>query len=489
MDNSGDLRLLLDSRYPLIIAEERDEQRFLALVRSASGHLDLPVWTWSITQGLARDGESAQYQTKEPMKALTFVALLETPGVFVFLDADPALADPMVVRQIKEIAERARRGQTLILATCTSDVRAELSGLAIPWKLQPPSSEEVEEIVRRTIEQLGARKLPVRLNGDDRRALVDAVRGLPANQAGRLIQQAALRDGTLDASDVAYLRAAKADLLDSGHALEVVPTIGGLESVGGMDRLKEWLRLRGKALDPAAARFGLEPPRGILLTGVPGCGKSLVAKTVAGTWGLPLVLLDPARLYSKYLGESERRLSEALQAAEAMAPAVVWIDEIEKGFSSGGEGDAGASQRLLGTFLRWMQDRRPGVFVVATANDVQALPPEFLRKGRFDEVFFVDLPGRDQRREIFCLHLVKRHRDPSAFDLRSLIAASEGFSGAEIEAAIVGALYRAYASGSELSTDEILVEMRSSVPLSRTRREEITRLRAWAAGRAVPVCS
>ena len=180
----------------LIIAEERDEQRFLALVRAASAPLDLPVWTWSITQGLARDGESAQYQTKEPMKALTFVALLETPGVFVFLDADPALADPRVVRQIKEIAERARPGQILILATCTSDVRAELSGLALPWKLLPPSSEEVEEIVRRTIEQLGARRLPVQLNGDDRRTLVEAVRGLPANQAERLIQQAALRDGT-----------------------------------------------------------------------------------------------------------------------------------------------------------------------------------------------------------------------------------------------------------------------------------------------------
>jgi SpoVK/Ycf46/Vps4 family AAA+-type ATPase len=487
MDNSGDLKLLLESRYPLLMAEERDEQRFLSLVREAASALDLPVWTWSLIRGLAHDGEDPQYQTREPLKALAFVAHLDVPGVFVFLDVEPALSDPTVVRQIKEIAERARPGQTLVLATTNSDGPAELSGLALPWRLQPPSSKELEEVVRRTIDELGARNLAVRLDTAGRRALVDAVRGLPVSQAGRLIQQAALKDGTLDGSDVAFLRAAKADLLDSGHALEVVPTGATLDSVGGMDRLKEWLRLRGKALDPAAAGFGLEAPRGILLTGVPGCGKSLVAKTVAGTWGLPLVLLDPARLYSKYLGQSEHRLAEALRAAEAMAPAVVWIDEIEKGFSSGGEGDGGASQRLFGTFLRWMQDRPPGVFVVATANDVAALPPEFLRKGRFDEIFFVDLPRLEQRREIFRLHLAKRHRNPATFDLQSLTAASEGFSGAEIEAAVVGALYRAYGAGCELTTQEILAEIRSTLPLSRTRTEEISHLRAWAAQRTIPV--
>lgn len=487
MDNSGDLKLLLDSRYPLLLAEERDEQRFLALVREAASALDMPVWTWSLTRGLTRDGGDPQYQTREPLKALAFVAQVEVPGVFVLLDAEPALTNPTVVRQIKDIAERARPGQTLILATATADIPPELSGLALPWRLRSPSAEELEEVVRRTIAELGSRNLPVRLDVAGRRALVDAVRGLPPTQAGRLIQQAALKDGVLDGSDVAFIRTAKADLLDSGHALEVVPTAATLDSVGGMDRLKDWLRLRGKALDPEAAGFGLEAPRGILLTGVPGCGKSLVAKTIGGTWELPLVLLDPARLYSKYLGESEHRLAEALRAAEAMAPAVVWIDEIEKGFSSGGEGDGGASQRLLGTFLRWMQDRPPGLFVVATANDVAALPPEFLRKGRFDEIFFVDLPRLDQRREIFRLHLSNRHRDPDAFDLQSLAAASEGLSGAEIEAAVVGALYRAYGAGSPLTTDEILVEMRSTLPLSRTRAEEIGRLRAWAAQRTVPV--
>jgi len=487
MDNSGDLRLLLDSRYPLILAEEQDEERFLALVREAATRLDLPVWTWSLTRGLARDGGSAQYQTRELLKALAFVALLDAPGVFVFLDAGPALSDPSVIRQVKEIAGAAKPGQTLVLASPTSEVPTELSGLALPWRLQPPSSEEAEDLVRRTIDQLGARNLAVRLDAAARRALVEAIRGLSASHAERLIQQAALKDGVLDASDVAFVRVAKADLLDSDRVLELIHTAGTLDSVGGMDRLKEWLRLRGKALEPEAARFGLEPPRGILLTGVPGCGKSLLAKTVAGTWGLPLLLLDPARLYGKYLGESEQRLAAALKTAEAMAPAVVWIDEIEKGFSSGGEGDGGASQRLLGTFLRWMQDRPPGIFVVATANDVVALPPEFLRKGRFDELFFVNLPGPEERREIFRLHLSRRSRKPDAYDLEALARASDGLSGAEIEAAVVGALYRAYAAGSKLTTEEILAEMRSTVPLSRSRAEEISRLRAWAQQRCVPV--
>jgi SpoVK/Ycf46/Vps4 family AAA+-type ATPase len=243
--------------------------------------------------------------------------------------------------------------------------------------------------------------------------------------------------------------------------------------------------LRGRALEPEATRFGLEPPRGVLLTGVPGCGKSLVAKSLARSWGLPLVLLDPARLFGPYVGESERRLHASLRTVEAMAPVVLWIDEIEKGFPSGGEADAGVARRVLGSFLRWMQDRPPGVFVVATSNDVTALPPEFARKGRFDEVFFVDLPAEEERREIFRLHLTRRDRDPDAFDVSALAGATEGFSGAEIEAAVVGALYRAYAAGTDLTNAALLEEVAATLPLSRSRPEEIALLRGWAEAHAI----
>lgn len=487
MDNSGDLSLLLASRHPLLVAEERDEHRFLDLIRRAADALQIPLWTWSAVRGLSRDGSEPQYQTIDVAKALRFVSMLNDPGVFVFLDVHPALADPIVVRMFKEIAERSSPGQTLVLSGPTAVIPPELSGLAVSWKLQPPAREELQDLVRQTIQHLVMRDLAVALDADGERALVDAVSGLSAAEADRLIQQAALTDGRLDQSDVAWVRAARAHLVDPGRVLELVGTAGTLDAVGGMQHLKEWLDLRGRALEASAKQFGLEPPRGILLTGVPGCGKSLVAKTLAATWGLPLVLLDPARLYGKYVGESEQRLDEALRSVEAMAPVVLWIDEVEKGFPTDTGGDSGVGQRLLGTFLRWMQDRPPGVFVIATANDVLAMPPEFLRKGRFDEVFFVDLPTAPERVEIFRLHLAKRHRDPTRFDLTSLAGAADGFSGAEIEAAVVGALYRAYGSRADLTTELLRGELRATVPLSRSRAEDVAALRAWAAHRAVPV--
>jgi SpoVK/Ycf46/Vps4 family AAA+-type ATPase len=335
------------------------------------------------------------------------------------------------------------------------------------------------------VRDLVDRGFPVSLDRAGIDSLVDALRGLSVAEAGRLIQQATLEDGALTPRDVATVREAKAEMLEAG-ALELVQAgRADLEAVGGMERLKEWIGLRARAMEPRARQFGLEAPRGILLTGVPGCGKSLLAKALARSWGQPLLLLDPGSLYGSYVGESEQRLREALAAAEAMAPAVVWIDEIEKGFAAGGRGDGGVSARILGTFLRWMQERPEGLFLVATCNDVEALPPELLRKGRFDEVFFVDLPESPERAEIFRLHLVARGRDPRTFDLDRLATAADGFSGAEIEAAVVAALYRAYARGTELTTDDVAEEVAATVPLCRSRPEDIERLRAWARGRAV----
>jgi AAA+ superfamily predicted ATPase len=485
MDNTGDLRLLLASRHPLIVAETRDERRLMDILSQAAGSLGLPVWVWSAARGLARVGQSPQYGTVDPAGALAFIADVG-PGVFVFADVHRALEDPVLVRRIKEFAQAPPPGQTLVL---TSPVRAlppELDGLALPWTLRPPSRQDLRELVTRTVRDLTDRGFPVSLDRTGIASLVDALRGLSVAEAERLIQQATVEDGALASQDVASVRAAKAQLVQAGGAVELVEGVdGALDRVGGMGRLKEWLRLRARALEPGAREFGLEPPRGILLTGVPGCGKSLVAKTLARTWGLPLLLLDPGSLYGPYVGESEQRLRDALATVEAMAPAVVWVDEIEKGFSAGGRGDGGVSARILGTFLRWMQDRPPGVFLVATCNDVEALPPELLRKGRFDEVFFVDLPGPAERAEIFRVHLVSRGREPARFDLQRLATAADGYSGAEIEAAVVGALYRAYARGSELATEDVLAELAATVPLSRARPAEIERLRAWADGRAV----
>ncbi|MGH2829209.1 MAG: AAA family ATPase, partial [Actinomycetota bacterium] len=338
------------------------------------------------------------------------------------------------------------------------------------------------------VQDLAARGMPVALDGAGVDAMVEALRGLSLHEAERLIQKAAFHDGRIDHEDIAFVREEKAAILEATGALELIESDHGtLADVGGLERLKEWLALRGRAFEPAAMQFGLEPPRGVLITGVPGCGKSLVAKTLARGWRMPLVLLDASRLYGPYVGETEQRTGDALRRVASMAPVVLWVDEIEKGFPSGDDGaDSGVGRRMLGTFLRWMQDRESGVFIVATCNNVTQLPPELLRKGRFDEIFFVDLPVLAERLQILRLHIGRRGRAPESFDLDLLAAQTDGFSGAEIEAAVVAALYRAYAAGRDLQTGDVAAEIAATVPLSRSREEDILALRTWAQGRAVP---
>lgn len=485
MDTTADLRVLVRSQYPLLVVEADDEQRFLNLLCRIAEREDFPVWTWSAARGLARRGMPAQYRTADPRRALAFVSDLTAPGIFVFLDITHHLSDPIVLRAVKDTAQRAQPGQTIVLTASSLVVPAELRGIAVPWTLRPPGEDELNNLVQRTLADLSARGFNVEAGTAD--DLVEALHGLTLPDAEHILQRAVLRDGGLTASDVPWVRAAKVELLNTDGVLELVESeTGTLDQVGGLDGLKEWLDVRGRAIGSSRARtMGIDPPRGMLLTGVPGCGKSLVAKTLAATWGRPLLLLDPARVYRKYVGESEQRLESALRTADALAPAVLWIDEIEKGFATGGDADGGVSSRLLGSFLRWMQDRPDGLFIVATANDVAALPPEFLRKGRFDEIFFVDLPGPEARRSILEIQLAGRGHEPSNFDLDKLAEATDGFSGAEIESVVVGALYRAFATGINLSTDELAAEAGSIVPLSVARAEDVQRLRAWADTRAV----
>lgn len=488
MDNSADLRVLFSSPASLVLAETNEESRFLGLVKELAGELGQAVWTWSTTSGLRNADGQQMYRTENPHQALAWIHDVTAPAVFVFVDAHPILADAYVVRRIKETAQKLLPHQTLVLTAPSHDVPTELSTEARLWKLHPPGMDELTDLVRRTADDLRARGFSIAIDESSVDDLAATLKGLSISQAERLLQQAALADGALSGLDIPPLRQAKAQLFTAEGIVELVEAnVGTLDQVGGLAGLKGWLELRSKATGPEAARLGLPSPRGVLLTGVPGCGKSFVAKTLARTWGQPLILLDPARLYSKYIGETEQRLGQALDAVDAMAPAVLWIDEIEKGFSaSSGSADGGVSRRLLGSFLRWMQERPDGVFVVATANDVRSLPPEFLRKGRFDEIFFVDLPSADARCDILTSHLVSRRHDPANFDVDQLIKATDGFSGAEIEAGVVGALYRAFAEDVGLSTVNLLTEFAAAVPLSRSRAEDVDALRAWARDRAVP---
>jgi SpoVK/Ycf46/Vps4 family AAA+-type ATPase len=487
VDPTSDLRLLLVSRHPLIVVRVDDEARFLGVLRRAATDAGMQVWTWSAARGFASDGLPPQPSTADITQALSFADGLTDPSVFVFLDVEAALADAKVVRRLKEFALEEPVGQTIVLTSPDLTMPAELDGVALPWTLEPPDVLEVAALVRHVTDELAERGLAITLDDGALAALTEAVRGISLPEAERLILREAMAEGGLDHEDVADIREAKAELLADDGVLELVPTDArGLAAVGGLEALKDWLRVRGRGFEPEARAFGLDAPRGVLLTGVPGCGKSLVAKTLARTWGLPLVLLDPGAIYGSFVGESEARMRRALRTVEAMAPVVLWVDEIEKGFAaSQRSGDGGTSMRVLGSFLRWLQERPDGVFLVATCNDIGALPPELLRRGRFDEAFFVDLPDADERAEILALQLRERDRDATAFDLDELAARTEGFSGAELEGVVVAALYRAFADGAELTTGRIEAEALATTPLARSRADEIAAMRAWADGRAV----
>jgi MoxR-like ATPase len=488
MDVVGELRSLLLSRHHLIVARADDEARFMDYLRAAASGAGLPVWTWSATRGLVRDGLSSQPNTTVVGGAIGFIAEIDGPGVFVFHDVGHALEDHATLRAIKERALEGTPDQTLVLTGAAISVPDELRGLALLWTLEPPSDAEVQRLVAETMEELRIRHFAkIELPEARVRELADSLKGLSLPEAQRLILRAALEDGRLDAGDLPRMREAKAELLAEDGVLSLVPTQeGGLDHVGGLETLKEWLALRGRGFAPEAKSYGLDSPRGVLLIGVPGCGKSLVAKTLARTWGMPLVSLDPGAIFGSFVGESEARLRRALNAIESMAPVVVWVDEIEKGFAASASArDGGVSQRVLGGFLRWLQERHGDVFLVATCNDVESLPPELLRRGRFDETFFVDLPGPPERHAILRLHLARRRRDPDSLDLAKLVTLTDGFSGAELEGIVVGALYRAFASGRELDDGFLQEEASQTAPLSRTRAEDIARLRAWSEGRSV----
>lgn len=483
-DDAHDLGVLLDSSCPLVFAETAEEGRTIATVRDLAHQRHLPVWTWSSTTGLSRDGNPAQYGTEAIETALATIAEHTTPAVYVFADAHHHLDRPEARRHLKEVVAGFDRS-TIVVTAPQHDVPAELEALASVWRQRPPGTAELHGLVLRTIDDLRSRGYGVSLDGDGVDRMARALAGLPLGRAEHLVRRHAVDDGVLDAADLARVRSARAELFADDGVLELVEPDGPtLDELAGIDALADWLGVRGRVLaDPVD---GLPAPKGVLLTGVPGCGKSAVAKAVAAAWGLPLVLLDPGRLFAKWVGESEARLRRALDAVTAMAPTVLWVDEVEKGFAGAGDHDGGTTRRVMGTFLRWLAERDGGVFLVATANDVTSLPPELFRRGRVDEVFFLDLPNAGARAAILRTHLARRGHDPDGYPVDDLASATPGFSGAELEAAVVAAMYRALDGPGRLTPGLLAEELAHTVPLSVSRAEEVEALRRWAHGRARP---
>src|SRR5712692_8437929 len=515
------LKVLINSSTPIVVMETVEEVRALTLVRAACSELNMAVFEWTVAGGLVRsgthasalpaadmqmrinaahhaadprapEGKAAIYNTVDPVQALANLESLTLEAVFVLKDFHRHMDNPVVVRRLRDVGQKfSANRRTLILTAPSIQMPAELASLVEFLDLPLPDVERLRDLIRETYTRMaGTLTLKLQLDAPGVEAMAANLRGLTEEEAERAISQSLVAHYALAPACVTDVLEAKKALLKRSEMLEFVDSSDNMTSVGGLENLKNWLAQRRNSWEPQARQFGLDPPKGVIILGVQGCGKSLCARAVAGEWRLPLVKFDTAAIYDKYIGETEKHIQRVFRIAEGLSPCVLWIDELEKVFAGSGPGsasvDAGVSSRILASFLSWMQDRTAPVFVAATCNNVTALPPELIRKGRFDELFFVDLPGQAERKQIFSIQLARRRRNPVEFDLDQVAAAAKGYSGAEIDAAVQGGLYAAYSEKKELTTQSLLDALGRTVPLSVTRAEEIQALRTWAKQRAVP---
>ena len=486
-----DLKTLVLSFHSLLAIETVEEERARSLLIEVANDLRQPFYEWSVTEGLRRLRGATMDMTQDALMALKNIDRLDFDAIYLFKDLTPHLSNVNLARALRDLAQKLTSTRSMIVLTGNPiELPPDLDALAVRFEMQLPDEQELREVIRTVIDGMSARQ-PVRvdLSRDEAQRIIRALSGLTLNQARQVIAQAIVDDNCLSAKDIQIVIKRKGELLEHGGVLEFFPVEGNKFELGGFERLKSWLESAKVGFTPAARELNLDAPKGILLVGVQGCGKSLAAKFVARQWELPLLKLDAGRLYDKYIGETEKNFRKATVLAESMAPVVLWIDEIEKVFAQGGSGesDGGLTHRLFGSFLTWLQEKNADVFVVGAANDLMSVPPELLRKGRFDEIFFVDLPTPDERQNIFRIHLTLRKQDPSKFDPAALAKATEGFSGAEIEQVVISALYRSLQKKQPLATQALVDAANSTVPLSIARHEDIDEIRDMAKGRFTPV--
>ncbi|PVV13295.1 MAG: ATPase [gamma proteobacterium symbiont of Ctena orbiculata] len=485
MSDLQDLELIIKSGTSIIFIESDDEKQVETLFERLANHLGRQLLRWTVASGLTNlhTNQVSHLAIREPSKVLSELAGRTAPAIYMLMDVHHWLDDPLTLRQLKEIA-LGNRSQTLVLVSHNAEIPDELRSHSARFELSLPDRDALKNLLQAEIREWGRHNnRNVKAKREVIEPMLSNLSGLSLRDARQLIRNAIYDDGMLTETDLDDLAKTKYRLLDSTGVLSLELDSAKFSQVAGLANLKRWLEQRREIFVAERTPSGLDLPKGILLLGVQGGGKSLAAKSVAGSWHLPLLHLDFATLYNKFYGETERNLRDSLKTAESMAPCVLWIDEIEKGLAT--DEDGGPSKRILGTLLTWMAERDSRVFLVATANDIEMLPPELLRKGRFDEVFFVDLPDAEVREAIFTIHLAKRDQDPASFEMKKLQQASEGFSGAEIEQAIVAALYTSHASREPLDTAHILGEIEQTRPLSVLMAEKIGQLRSWASSRTV----
>lgn len=493
----AEIETLIRARYPILYIVSSEERRVQEAISAIAERRLKKVFEWSVSTGLVPVGTSVLSQkhrnatTKEPLAALDYVIEHVEPAIFLFKDLHPFLTrnHVAVIRRLKEIALHLKNSfKTVVLVAPTLEIPVELEKEITVLNFPLPTREELGSLLDRILEDVSQfEQVKIDLDEAGRERLLQAALGLTLTEAENVFAKIIVQDERLTGNDVYQVIAEKQQIIRKSGLLEFYATQESFSHIGGLSVLKDWLHKRAATFTEDARAFGLPAPKGVLILGVQGCGKSLCAKAVSTLWQQPLLRFDVGRMFGSLVGSSEENVRRAIAVAESVAPAILWVDEIDKAFagaqSSGGT-DGGTSARVFGTFLTWLSEKTAPVFVVATANDISQLPPELLRKGRLDEIFFVDLPSDLEREEVFRIHLLKRGRQPADYDVSALVEASMEFSGAEIEQAIISALYDAFHAGSELTTSHILAALRETVPLAKTMDEQLGRLRAWADGRA-----
>ncbi len=493
MDPRQEFDTLIRSKYPILYVVSWEEERVEQVLQDVCKKLGRQLHTWSVTQGVQPPIVSDQVQKslsslRSELQVLAQIRETSDFRVIVLRDFHAYTKDPTVIRMLRDLASQLRvKKHTLILLSPTLQIPTELEKEITVIEYPLPGPTEINEQIDQVVEAMaGNEQVTVDLKPDEREFIVKAAQGLTLDEISSAFARSLVETKSLKPDQIIE---EKKQIIRKSGLLEFYPAQHNLSDVGGLEILKDWLGKRSHALTDKAKEFGIPAPKGVLILGVQGCGKSLVAKAIASQWGLPMLKLDMGRIFGSLVGQSEDNIRRAIRVAESVAPCCLWADELEKGLAgTGGSGvsDSGTTARVFATFLTWMQEKTKPVFLIATANDVSALPPELLRKGRFDEIFFVDLPDLDERAEIFKIHLAKRKRDPEKFDLARLAAETKGFSGAEIEQVVIAGLFLAFEAERDLEMQDLMQEAKSQVPLSRMMAEEIDELRTWASMRARP---
>jgi hypothetical protein len=497
LDAAEELEVLIRARYPIIYVVSWEEERVERCLRQIAESRNKKLFVWTLSMGIVKSGaeppRGKTNATTDPLAALDSVVEQIEPAIYLFKDfhhfTDDQRCNMTVLRRLRDVALHLRDTyKSIVIVSPLLRIAPELTKDVTVVDFGLPRTNDFGQLLDRIIDDVKDNpQVKINLDADSRERLLNAARGLTLKEAENVFAKTLVLDGKIDADDISIVFSEKQQIIKKSGLLEYYETQEGFGLVGGLKNLKQWFQKRSIAFTDRAAKFGLPPPRGVLLLGVQGCGKSLCAKAAAALWKQPLLRFDIGRLFSSLIGSSEENIRRAIQTAESVAPAILWIDEIDKAFAGAtgsASNDGGTSSRVFGTLLTWMSEKTSPVFVIATANDISHLPPELLRKGRLDDIFFVDLPTEEERIEMFRIHLKRRGRNPDKFDTVELARLSDGFSGAEIEEVVIAALFDAFSQRCDLDTEILKRSVSETVPLSKTMSEELSRLRTWAVGRA-----